>query len=162
MLALEVRPISAKEGHAAGRELLKAMVEAHTGEPMPEVAVTERGKPYFRDSNLYFSITHTKARAFCALSDRPIGIDAEEMDRAISPALAEKILSAGERTQYETCEDKRLALLKFWVLKEARAKCTGKGLTGYPNHTNFSLDDPRVTIQDGCLLAVIEEEDYAV
>lgn len=162
MLALEVRPISAKEGHAAGRELLKAMVEAHTGEPMPQVTVTDRGKPYFVESGLHFSISHTKAHVFCALSDRPIGIDAEEMDRNVSPALAEKILSAGERAQYEASEDKRLALLTFWVLKEAAAKCTGKGLTGYPNDTNFSLDDSRVTTMDGCLLAVIEEEDHAV
>lgn len=162
MLALEVRNISPKEGHATGRALLKEMVEAHTGRPMPEIALANRGKPYFVESDLHFSISHTKAHVFCALSDKPIGIDAEEMDRAISPALAEKILSDGERAQYEACEDKRLALLTFWVLKEAVAKCTGKGLAGYPNHTNFSLNDPRVITMNGCLLAVIEEEDHAL
>lgn len=162
MLVLEARSIPPKEGHAAGRALLKAMVEAHTGRPMPEIAVADRGKPYFVGSDLHFSVSHTKAHVFCALSDKPIGIDAEELDRAISLALAEKILSDGERAQYEASEDKRLALLTFWVLKEAAAKCTGKGLAGYPNHTNFSLDDPRVITMNGCLLAVIEEEDHAL
>ena len=42
--------------------------------------------------------------------------------------------------------------------KEAAAKLSGEGLRGYPNHTNFSLDDPRVQQIDGCLVAVIEGE----
>ena len=71
-------------------------------------------------------------------------------------ALAEKILSPGERVQFDAAPDKRRALLTFWVLKEARVKRTGEGLRGYPNKTDFSLDDPRVTEMDGCLVAVIE------
>ena len=62
-----------------------------------------------------------------------------------------------EKQQFDAAEDKRLALLRFWVLKEAAAKCSGEGLRGYPNHTLFSLDDPRVTEQDNCLVAVITE-----
>ncbi len=161
MLALEYRKFDGKSGHAAGRILLQEMVESYTHAPMPEIAVTQRGKPYFPDSRLHFSISHTKYHVFCALSDKPIGMDAEELDRNISLQLADKILSPEERTQYEYAPDRRLALLTFWVLKEADAKCTGAGLQGYPNHTVFSLDDPRVTQLGGCLVAVIEEEEHA-
>ena len=45
----------------------------------------------------------------------------------------------------------------YAMLKEAEAKLTGEGLRGYPNHTNFSLEDPRVTETEGCLVAVMEE-----
>ena len=157
MLRLESCPIGAEGGHAAGRALLRRAYEAVTGKEMPAIAVTERGKPYFPGSRLHFSISHTKSRAFCALSDRPVGIDAEALDREISLGLAEKILSPAERAQYEAAEDKRLALLTFWVLKEAAAKATGEGLRGYPNKTNFSLNDPRVTEMDNCLVAVVKE-----
>ena len=58
--------------------------------------------------------------------------------------------------QFDAAPDKRRALLTFWVLKEARVKRTGEGLRGYPNKTDFSLNDPRVTEMDGCLVAVIE------
>lgn len=150
--------IAPGEGHAAGRALLRRLYREHTGEDMPPIAVTERGKPYFPGSPLHFSITHTKRHAFCALSDAPVGIDAEELDRQISPALAEKILSPAEKARYEAAADKRVALLTLWVLKEAAAKCTGDGLRGYPNHTDFSPDDPRVTIQNGCLLAIVQGE----
>ena len=87
-----------------------------------------------------------------------LGMDAEELDREINLKLAQKILSPMEKAQFDVAEDKRLALLTFWVLKEAEAKRTGEGLRGYPNHTDFSLDDPRVTQMDGCIVAVLEGE----
>ena len=162
MLILRGHAIGPKEGHTAGRALLEELTRQYTGQPMPPIATTDRGKPYFPGSNLHFSITHTKGHVFCALSDRNVGIDAEELTRTVPPALAEKILSPGELAQYLAAPDKTRALLTFWVLKEARAKFLGTGLTGYPNHTDFSLDDPRVTQIQGCLVAVIQEEDYAL
>ena len=125
---------------------------------MPPVSVTDRGKPFFENDPVYFSITHTKEHVFCVLSEKEVGIDAEETDRNIQLLLAEKILSPMEKQQFEHAKDQRDALLRFWVLKEASAKCSGIGLTGYPNQTAFSLDDPRVWIQEGCYVAVIERD----
>lgn len=142
-----------RTGHDAGRELLARL---YPGEILPSIAVTERGKPYFVDSAWNFSISHTHRHAFCVLSERPVGIDAEERDRAINLKLAEKILSPMEKAQFDAAKDKRAALLKFWVLKEAAAKCTGEGLRGYPNHTEFTLDDPRLGEMDGCYVAILE------
>ena len=144
-------------GHQAGRKLLRELWQANIGGEMPEIALTDRGKPYFADSPWYFSISHTKKHAFCVLSLRPVGIDAEETDRDISLRLAQKILSPAEKAQFEAAPDKRAALLKFWVLKEAAAKLSGEGLRGYPNHTDFSLEDPRVFEQSGCFVAVLNE-----
>ncbi len=150
--------LQGRNGHEAGLELLKKCC----GGTLPEICRTLRGKPYFQDGKVHFSISHTKSHVFCALSDRPVGVDAEALDREINLALAEKILSSAEMEQYGNAEDKRRALLTFWVLKEAAAKCSGEGLRGYPNHTAFSLDDPRVRVIDGCLVAVIEEENEHV
>ncbi len=162
MLALECRPIAPGAGHAAGRALLRQMYEAHVGSPMPEIVLGSRGKPRFVRGGVHFSISHTPKHVFCALSDTPIGIDAEELSREVSPRLAEKILSPGELARYAAAPDKNRALLTFWVLKEAQAKCSGEGLRGYPNSTDFSLDDPRVSVQNNCLVAVIQEADYAL
>lgn len=148
--------LNGMSGHEAGRVLLEAMYREHTGRPMPQILTTRLGKPYFEDGSLHFSISHTKRRVFCALSEKPIGIDAEELDREIDLRLAEKILSAPEKERYDAAPDKRLTLLRFWVLKEAAAKLTGKGLQGYPNKTDFTPDDPRVQIKNNCLVAIIE------
>ena len=159
---LEGREIGDTTGHLAGRALLAEMYRRYVGEELPPIRVTERGKPYFEDSPWHFSISHSKRHVFCALSQTPIGIDGEELDRKLNHKLAEKILSSTEREEYEQASDRNLALLKFWVLKEAQAKCTGEGLKGYPNHTNFSLSDPRVRQMQGCLVAVVEEEDHVI
>ena len=139
------------EEHAVVRE-----VREETGLDLPPIAIAAGGKPYFPGSDWHFSISHTPRHAFCALSRREIGIDAEELDRNVNLALAEKILSPKEKAQFDAAPDKRRALLTFWVLKEAQVKRTGDGLRGYPNGTDFSLNDPRVTEMDGCLVAVIE------
>ena len=158
MIRLVGEALLGRTGHEAGRALLERMYREEFGLEIPEILTGEWGKPYFAAGNVHFSITHTKAHVFCALSDREIGIDAEELDRSVKPRLAARILSPGELTQYEAATDKNRALLTFWVLKEATAKCTGRGLRGYPNDTNFYLDDPRVREIDGCLVAVICKE----
>ena len=145
-------------GHEAGRRLLAELYRQETGRDLPDILTTDRGKPYFPDSDLHFSISHTPKHAFCVLSEHNVGIDAEELDRNINLKLADRILSPVEKAQYASAADPRTALLTFWVLKEAAAKLSGEGLKGYPNHTNFSLDDPRVTQIDGCIVAVLEGE----
>ena len=157
-MILAVCELNGHSGHEAGRQLLEKRFREQTGSPLPEIRVTERGKPYFAEHPLHFSISHTPKHAFCVLSENNVGIDAEELDRRVNLKLADKILSPGEKMQFDLAQDKRRALLTFWVLKEAAAKLSGEGLKGYPNHTDFSLEDPRVTEIAGCLVAVLEEK----
>lgn len=159
---LEWKSIKSGTGHEAGRALLAQMYDRFVGGALPEIAQMPQGKPYFINSPWHFSISHTKAHVFCALSKSDIGIDAEEADRKIRLDLAEKILSDTEYRQYAAAEEKRTVLLTFWVLKEAQAKLTGEGIKFHPNHTQFSLDDPRVTRIDNCLVAVLQEDDHAL
>ena len=149
--------LEGQTGHEAGRQLLAEAYRSETGEDLPEIRLTDRGKPYFPGTPWHFSISHTRLHAFCVLEKHNIAIDAEELDRKINLKLAEKILSPMEKRQFDAAENKERALLTFWVLKEAAAKLSGEGLRGYPNHTHFSLEDPRVTELDGCILAVMEE-----
>ncbi len=149
--------LEGRTGHEAGRQLLTEAYRAETGEDLPDICLTDRGKPYFPGNPWHFSISHTPKHAFCVLSRNNVAIDAEELDRKINLKLAEKILSSMEKQQFDAAENKERALLIFWVLKEAAAKLSGEGLRGYPNHTHFSLEDPRVTELDGCILAVMEE-----
>ena len=153
--------LDGRSGHEVGRQLLAQLYREETGEPLPKILITPRGKPYFENSPLHFSISHTKKHAFCVLAPCPVGIDAEETDRAVNLQLAEKILSDAEKVRFEAATDQHAALLRLWVLKEAAAKLTGEGLRGYPNRTDFSPDDPRIQEIDGCYVAVLKENDHA-
>ena len=156
MILLHCR-LQGESGHDAGRRLLTEAYCQETGEELPAILTTSRGKPYFADSPYHFSISHTPKHAFCVLSKENVGIDAEEADRDINLRLADKILSPQEKARFQSVPDQRRALLKLWVLKEAAAKLTGDGLRGYPNQTDFSPDDPRIHEIDGCLVAILTE-----
>lgn len=146
-----------RTGHEAAWDLLEKTYCKAVGQPLPPTTRTEWGKPVFSAGTWHFSLSHTHRHAFCVLSEQPVGIDAEELDRPIRPELAQKILSPQEYAQFSQAADPQQALLTFWVLKEAAAKQTGLGLRGYPDHTCFSLNDPRVFHLGGCVVAVIEE-----
>lgn len=146
--------LAGKSGHEMGRALLAQLYEAHVGGLLPQICIAEGGKPYFAGGDWHFSISHTKAHAFCILSDRPVGLDAEEADRNIDLRLADAILSPGEKAQFDASDDKRRTLLTFWVLKEAQGKLTGRGIGLHPRHTDFTLPDERVTEINGCIVAV--------
>mgnify|MGYP004704801881 FL=1 len=155
--------LDGRTGHEAGRALLAELYRRETGEALPPIVISPRGKPFFADSSWHFSISHTRKHAFCVLDRENIAVDAEELDRPVNPRLAERILSPREKEQLEAAADKTRALLTFWVLKEAAAKLSGEGLRGFPNHTNFPLDDPRVREIEGCLVAILQEgETYAL
>ena len=150
--------LNGRTGHEVGRLLLARLFREETGRELPEIRIAEGGKPYFPNCPLEFSISHTRSHAFCALAPGPIGIDAEEKDRQVNLKLAEKILSPSERVRFDAAPDKQAALLKLWVLKEASVKLTGRGLRGFPNHTDFDPDDPRIAEIDGCYVAVLTDK----
>lgn len=151
--------VNGQDGHIAGRELLRRLYWEETGAPLPEIRYTPRGKPYFSNSDLHFSITHTERHAFCVLAHCPVGIDAEELDRQIRPAMVTRVLSSTEQIRYSSAADPRLAFLAMWVLKEAEVKLSGEGLTGFPNQTDFSPEDSRVRIWQDCLVALMAADE---
>ena len=153
LLAYEV--LNGRSGHDVGRALLAALYRKVTNESCPEICTTPLGKPYFADSCWHFSISHTQNHAFCALSEHPIGIDAEEIGRPLNPKLATRYLS--ETEQARLGDDPSDALLRLWVLKEAAAKCSGKGIGNWMNTTDFDPDDSRITTIDGCYVAIVED-----
>lgn len=142
------RRLRGENSHEAGRELLRQLV----GGELPEILLTPNGKPYFAGNMPHFSVSHTPNHVFCCVSDRNVGIDAEETDRKIDLRLAQRILSPAELAKFDGTE---AMLLKFWVLKEAYAKLTGRGLGNYLQETD--LDPETVQIIDGCYVAVLEE-----
>lgn len=146
--------LEGRDGHTVGRELLGALVD-----PLPEILVTERGKPYFQNGP-HFSISHCKNHGFCAVSDRNIGIDAEETDRKIDLKLMDRILSPAEKRRVEGAPDPRDALLRLWVQKESYAKLTGRGWGNYLRETDFEPEN--VTVIDGCYVSVIEEDEHVI
>ena len=149
--------LDGRNGHAVGRALLARLYRQATGEELPPIAVTARGKPYFQDGDWHFSISHTDHFAFCVLSRHNIALDAEEKGRKVTPAMMEKFTSDTEKSRFG--DDPQDAFLRLWVLKEAQAKLTGRGMGNWLKATDFDPFDPRIQEINGCYVAVLEEND---
>ena len=87
--------------------------------PISKIVISENGKPYFKDSNIYFNYSHSKNHIACAVSSCEVGIDIEEKDRVINDTVARKYLDCTETNE------KRL---ETWVKKESFSKLKGLGL----------------------------------
>ena len=148
--------LNGRSGHDVGRELLARLYLQATDRELPPIAITPQGKPYFPDGQWHFSISHTKKFAFCVLSQRNVGLDAEEKGRPVSSTMLEKFLSDNEKARLG--DDRQDTFLRLWVLKEAQAKLTGRGMGNWMKNTDFNPFDQRIQEINGCYVAVLEEE----
>ena len=99
----------------------------------------EKGKPYAKDLDVHFNISHSENMVVCAVADKPVGIDIEQI-KPVNLSIAKRICNDLEleylfgyvptEDDFKTT-DKREVLLRFfelWTAKEAYAKCIGTGL----------------------------------
>lgn len=85
---------------------------------LPELAVTEQGKPFFPGApEVQFSLSHTRGAALVGLSDRPVGVDVERLRPVRAAALRRTEGAASETDFFQT-----------WVRREARCKLRGVGI----------------------------------
>lgn len=87
------------------------------------------GKPYLDDTNIFFNISHSGDYAICALSDKEIGIDIQQIRKTTSN-ITEKCFSDDETKYINSFEndDKLEAFYRIWTLKESFIKNIGVGL----------------------------------
>ena len=102
------------------------------------------GKPYLKDSDFQFSLTHTEGAIAAAFAEgEEIGLDIERKDRRVSDNLCKRVLSE-EESFHMTCNND---FLRFWVQKEAFLKRLGVGISRDLRGVN-SLELPDTTARD--------------
>lgn len=88
----------------------------------------ERGKPFFSEIPLYFSMSHSKCAVGAAASEAEVGFDITD-SRSIRENLAERICSPAEYEQFKNAENKQRFLRQLWCKKESLVKRTGEGFS---------------------------------
>ena len=89
---------------------------------------SEIGKPYFKNSSVKFSISHSKGRVVCAVSDEgDVGVDIEcsQIDGEKAKKLAKRYFATSDA---EKIENDPSLFRKKWCEKEAETKFFGKEL----------------------------------
>lgn len=107
----------------------------------------EHGKPYIKDSDTFFSISHSGDWAVCAVSDSEVGCDIEKirpvdlkLARRFSPEEFSAIMSADEENRLEL-------FFRYWTLKESYMKATGLGLKLPLNEFQIVMEKEASVIQ---------------
>jgi len=99
---------------------------SENGLPISTVAFTDTGKPYLPDSSIHISLSHSHGLCAVAVADKPVGVDVEVIKKTYPPHLIERSLTDAEKAVYDG------DFTHIWCRKEAVAKMTGEGITGYP------------------------------
>lgn len=135
---------------AQARELLARAVRETWGlSPLPELARREGGKPFFPGrEDLCFNLSHSGGLALCALDSAPVGVDIQIV-KQLRPSLPRRVCSPSELDWLELQPELWPAFIRLWALKEARAKESGKGLTGDLREIRVPLPEKEPVLFDG-------------
>ena len=88
-----------------------------------DIIYNEYGKPYLKNNEICFNISHSGDYVVCAVSKNEIGVDIQEI-RKVNDLIVQKKYTEEEQ-KYVT---DNVTFTKVWTLKESYVKAIGKGL----------------------------------
>ena len=91
-------------------------------------AYGRNGKPVLRDHpRIHFSLSHCRAAVACAVSDREVGVDVQDI-APVSDKLAKRVLTGEEYAAFKAAGDPARHFCEVWTVKESYLKKTGQGI----------------------------------
>lgn len=128
------------------RLLLLSEIRRRTGIPERKIKLTlgSFGKPYLKNSELQFSLSHTHGAICAAFGENgEVGVDIERRDRRVNERMYKRVLCGEEQVHATSDAD----FIRFWVKKEAFLKRLGVGITRDLRGAN-SLELPDTDVID--------------
>ena len=106
----------------------------------------EHGKPALAGHpELHFNLSHSGTLVACALGNRPVGVDIQNIVK-LRRSLVNYTMSEAEIAQLDamtSVEEQELFFTRLWTLKESYVKATGTGLSH--NFPSFAVDSDGTT-----------------
>ncbi len=143
--------VAEKKFFSSSRAFLSHCFEiGTTGAPLPPIATTALGKPYFLHSpqspdHSHFNLSHSGSYLAIAFHHSPLGLDIQ-IPKHPSQVLLQRVCTAREQ-QWFLQHPQFFHLL--WVRKEAYCKYTGEGIgTGrFLKKLEFPLPNPHLSTE---------------
>ena len=123
-----------------------------------EIIYNAYGKPYLKNNELYFNISHDKNITVLVTSDKEIGVDLEYL--TYRPSVVKKYFNLKEQNIIKKSSRKEYDFTKIWVMKEAYVKMKGMGITyGLQNVDTVVLANKfEIIDKDDYLIAICRNE----
>ncbi len=103
-------------------------------------------KPFIKNNNVKFNISHDSDMAVCVISNKEIGVDIMKI-RAIDERIINRILNKNEKMPI-TDYDKTM----LWCKKEAYIKYMGTSISSHINH----IDTTKIKYE------IVEKNEYII
>lgn len=128
-----------------------------------QVYKNKRGKPFFEDSSLQLSISHSGKWWILALAQIPLGVDVQEMRPIRAQALARRFFHPAEVQALEA--EAFQGFYQIWTQKESYVKLTGSGIDAH--FREFAVQHvpaffTELLLEEGYVLMVCTEEAVSV
>lgn len=148
-------------------EMLARLALAQKAACPPESIVFSthaNGKPYALGLDLEFNVSHCSRWVACVVSDKPVGIDLEEISpiptrlvRYVCTDQEYAFVLGGNEAQVVDTLTNRGAVERFfrvWTAKEAFVKYSGKGLAWNVKQIPWKASTTHCVILDECVLSI--------
>lgn len=139
------------EEGVSSRNLLKKVLKENDIDE--EIIYNEYGKPYLKNNEIYFNISHKDNYTVLVTSKKEIGIDIEKI--TFKKRVLNKIANDEEKKLIKNAED----FTKLWVKKESYVKYLGMGLSyGLKNVDTLKLKKYKIKKYQDYYIAIYGDE----
>ncbi|AVK47608.1 hypothetical protein AXY43_05955 [Clostridium sp. MF28] len=115
---------------------------------MPNFLYHKQHKPYFKDSNIFFNLSHCFNAVCCAISYQEVGIDIQDNNDCYENILNYS-MNSNEIAVIENSTNPKDVFYRYWTLKESYFKYIGTGISNDLNKIDFSaFQQERFTYKD--------------
>lgn len=111
-----------------GRVLLQVGLKSHYHIDEVQIMRSPDHKPYLKNQDLYFNISHSKELVVCAIAEFSIGIDVEYIDQKINYLDFQFQMTEREFDKIERSDDQIMDFFSYWTQKESVMKAHGGGM----------------------------------
>lgn len=113
--------------NTTSKDLLKDVLKNELNITNYELTFNKYNKPYLKDSNIYFNISHDKNTTVLVTSDKEIGVDIEYY--TYKESVMKRYYNEFEQQEIINSNNKEYEFTRIWVMKEAFVKMKGQGIS---------------------------------
>lgn len=142
---------------AAGVLLVHALQDVGLDITDAQFECNEFGKPYIKNSDIFFNLSHSGDYAICAVSNSEIGCDIEKIVRT-EDKIAKKFFCQEEYLYIASQPNEQARkeeFYRYWTLKESFIKAIGLGLKLHLNSFQIVLGN-KISIKQS-----VNDKDYS-
>lgn len=113
--------------NTTSKDLLKDVLKNELNITNYELTYNKYNKPYLKNRNIHFNISHDKNTTVLVTSDKEIGVDIEYY--TYKESVMKKYYNEFEQQEIINSNNKEYEFTRIWVMKEAFVKMKGQGIS---------------------------------